>query len=645
MSRSASRLGRHIYRPRLETLEDRQLPAVNFAAAFRLGAPPSDLNGSAGGHDIVTDSAANLYVTGSFAGNLDADPANIHIDNSDLLTSIGGGDGFVAKYGSDGSFQWARRFGSGAGADDNPTQIAVDGSGNLYIAGTCADGADFGGLSVPTGGYFVTKLDAAGNFLWVRATQNAPMIGAISLAVSTTGQLYTGHQDSTTGQDFIIDRLNPADGGLIWTTGAMGSTYNDAVRGVSVDSTGNVYACGVFSGSVDFDPGPGTYTLSGGGRASQPAISTFVLKLTSSGTFGWAKVFTGSNWDAVGSQAITLDSSGAVYVAGSFDGQATFGSGKGAIKLTSFSTLASDVFVAKLDSSGNTVWAKQLSGSGEGAIAYDLTVDANNVYTTGFFSSTTDFNPGSGVANITCAGGRDAFVSVLTRAGNYVWAGALAGPGGDQGNGIAVDGFGNIYTTGSFSGTADFDPSAATYPLTITGNGGNGFISKLAQTNALRAADGSPPKVIATTAISQAQASQLLSAALLRWRQVGVDITALRGVTVQVTDLPGNLLGLQGGNIIYIDSTAAGHGWFIDPTPMDDTEFRLPGSQGEQGKMDLLSVVMHEMGHVLGRGHSSSGLMAETLAVGTRTAPKWLADASFLQELLHPTKLTYGIEM
>src|SRR5215218_1861204 len=62
---------------------------------------------------------------------------------------------------------------------------------------------------------------------------------------------------------------------------------------------------------------------------------------------------------------------------------------------------------------------------------------------------------------------------------------------------------------------------------------------------------------------------------------------------------------------------AAGHGWFVDPTPRSDAEFRRPGDQGEQGKMDLLTVVVHELGHVLGKEHGD-GAMAETLAVGTR---------------------------
>ena len=66
---------------------------------------------------------------------------------------------------------------------------------------------------------------------------------------------------------------------------------------------------------------------------------------------------------------------------------------------------------------------------------------------------------------------------------------------------------------------------------------------------------------------------------------------------------------------------AAGWGWFVDPTPGDDSEFTTPGNLGEQNRMDLLSVVMHEMGHVLGFEHSETGVMSETLAAGVRAMP------------------------
>jgi len=86
---------------------------------------------------------------------------------------------------------------------------------------------------------------------------------------------------------------------------------------------------------------------------------------------------------------------------------------------------------------------------------------------------------------------------------------------------------------------------------------------------------------------------------------------------VRITDLGGTTLGMVSGNTIYLDDNAVGWSWFVDATPWDDSEFTTPGDQREQGRMDLLSVVMHEMGHRLGFEHTEDSVMAAALAPGT----------------------------
>src|SRR5262249_23479689 len=76
---------------------------------------------------------------------------------------------------------------------------------------------------------------------------------------------------------------------------------------------------------------------------------------------------------------------------------------------------------------------------------------------------------------------------------------------------------------------------------------------------------------------------------------------------------------------------AAGWGWFVDRTPRDDSEFTTPGDQGEQNHMDLLTVLMHEMGHVLGLDHDADGVMQETLTAGTRRDPEPLSEEALHQ--------------
>ncbi len=84
------------------------------------------------------------------------------------------------------------------------------------------------------------------------------------------------------------------------------------------------------------------------------------------------------------------------------------------------------------------------------------------------------------------------------------------------------------------------------------------------------------------------------------------------------------------GHTIWLDDNAAGWGWFVDPTPGDDSEFTTPGDQGEQDAMDLLTALAHEIGHLLGQDHADDGVMAETLMAGTRRMPPVSTDADWL---------------
>src|SRR5262249_1240061 len=108
----------------------------------------------------------------------------------------------------------------------------------------------------------------------------------------------------------------------------------------------------------------------------------------------------------------------------------------------------------------------------------------------------------------------------------------------------------------------------------------------------------------------------VLAEAIARWTATGLTgarLALLDRVNVQIANLGGATLGLAAGNTIWLDDNAAGWGWFVDPTPSDDSEFLLKGDQGEQGRMDLLTALAHEIGHLLGYDHDDGGTMAETL--------------------------------
>jgi hypothetical protein len=138
--------------------------------------------------------------------------------------------------------------------------------------------------------------------------------------------------------------------------------------------------------------------------------------------------------------------------------------------------------------------------------------------------------------------------------------------------------------------------------------------------------------------VTQAQLDPMVAAAVERWSQAfgGADIwSALQGV-VFVGDLKGQALAQTIGNVVIIDVSAAGHGWFIDPTPGDDAEYTGQSADGSlkasaaspaYGRMDLLSVLMHEIGHLLGFGHDATALGTVTAAT-LDTATRFTIDGS-----------------
>jgi hypothetical protein len=152
----------------------------------------------------------------------------------------------------------------------------------------------------------------------------------------------------------------------------------------------------------------------------------------------------------------------------------------------------------------------------------------------------------------------------------------------------------------------------------------------------LRAAAATPAPV--NVALRADQVQPLLAAALARWQAAGINTSGLYGTNVRIADLGGLTLGKAAGGVIWLDDNAAGWGWYVDATPRDDSEFTAPGNQGQRGRMDLLTVLEHEVGHLLGRGHEASGVMQETLDAGIRRTvgptpgqdPGWLGAAQSL---------------
>jgi hypothetical protein len=499
---------------------------------------------------MVVDAAGNIYTTGHFSVTADFDPS---VGTSNL-TSAGGLDVFVTKQNSQGELLWAVR--AGGTQDIQATSIAVDATGNVYVTGYFSGTADFDprptdvlNLTAVAGDVFVWKLSPAGAVVWAKRAGGSGFDSGSSLAIDSAGDVYVTGQFIGTAEfndggisstlisdgaaaDVFVWKMTSA--GVIQVIVRLGGTGTDRSGDIGFDSAGSLYVTGDFQGTADFDPSAGT-------SANLTAVGShdvFVVKLRNF-VVQWAKRAGGSSFD--NGTSIDFDSSGNVYVTGNFQGPADFTSNGNPVTLTSAGQ--DEVFVWKLDSAGAGVWAKSAGSSG-GDVGRSVVVDSSgNVYVTGAFRGTADFDPDGSSANLTAVGSIDVFVWKLSTAGALVWARQARASGFSDGTSIDVDSSGNVYVAGSFTGTADFDPNENVSNLTSAGSE-DAFVWKLTSAGAVAVTSAPAPVTPNPTTVAAALVSAPASVSYraankgvtLRWRAVegatSYVVTTTRGAQV-----------------------------------------------------------------------------------------------------------------
>lgn len=371
---------------------------------------------------IITDTAGNIYATGYFTGTVDFDPGP---GVTSITATFSVSTGFVMKMDDNGDLVWVKTFGSGNPVDSK--SIALDNAGNIYVAGMFQSITDFDpGVGVFTmnalagSDGFVLKLNSAGDFSWAKAISS----GATGIAQS-----------------------------------------------VATDKIGNVYIAGSFQGTADMDPDT---TVSFNITASGNDL--FITKLDTAGIFVWAKSV-GSAGNSIDNNHIAVDSIGNVYAAGRFLITADFNPGAAVNNLTSAGN--QDIYLLKLDASGNYSFAKSM-GAANNDYANSIALDpSGNILFTGKFQNTFDFDPSAGSAVLT-ATTWDVFICKFDNAGNFTWVKQLSGVGNAYGTAITSDVDGNVYTMGNFEGNLDVNPGAASLTLVAASSGyADGFVSKL----------------------------------------------------------------------------------------------------------------------------------------------------------------------
>jgi len=351
------------------------------------------------GFDIAIDSEQNTYITGKLSGSAIFGSDTLWANNNDL---------FVAKMNAFGYWEWAISAGGNNGSDYG-YGITVDNIGNIFVTGSFFDTAYFGSITLVANNHeqdiFVAKVDNDGNWLWaVKAGGGGQGEKGKEIKVDNEGNCYvTGiyqgtadfgtHTISYYGYTDIFTAKIDANGNWLWATGAGGNGY-DCGNSIAIDEAGNSYVTGFFRETATF----GSYSLTTSGYDE-----IFVAKMDVNGNWLWASKAGGSNSDM--GEAITIDDACNSYVTGYFEETAFFGYDS----LTSSGGM--DIFVTKIDTEGNWLWASKAGGSNSD-MGEAITIDAaGNSYLTGWFRETAEFGSNS----ITSSGYDDIFVAKLER--------------------------------------------------------------------------------------------------------------------------------------------------------------------------------------------------------------------------------------
>jgi hypothetical protein len=390
---------------------------------------------------IAVDGTGNIFVAGRYTGTAT-------FGGADLNSNAGSADIFVAKYNASGIHQWTQSYGNANPDGDNGVAIAVDGSGNLYLAGNFYNSLTLGATTLVSAGgsdIFVAQLNSLGAPTWAKRFGNngTDRVNAMALtgtslwiagAYQTSINFGGGALPSGGSSDGYVARLATANGAHSYSK-RYGSTGGDTVTAIAVDTAGNAYVAGNFTGMVNFGLAA---------AVSKGSTDVFVLKLGSTGTTVWQKAFGGTSNDAA--NGINVDPARQPTVVGTFKQSVDFGSG------TPVASVGTDAFVVAYTTGGIYRWSHALSGNDTDR-AHDVVFDGtSNPVIIGDFTGTIDF--GTGPQSSAASSTSLFWVRYNVTSGAFQAGAAYGSPGSVTPN-AAARYTNTTIITGSFTGSAN----------------------------------------------------------------------------------------------------------------------------------------------------------------------------------------------
>lgn len=410
---------------------------------------------------IAVDHQNAVVASGYFGSVTDFDPS----DGTNIYTAFDVADAFVVKFSANGGFQWARQIG---GTNiDRSYGVGCDENGNVYVSGYFNGACQFDSedqseeiVSVGATDGFVTKFSADGNYIWTKTFGSVSADGSMSIAVQSDGAFAVAgycngvvdfdpgapvYEEGESGRSSFFVSYFDANGDFQWAH-AYGNQYQTIGRDVVIDPDGNVIVTGYITGTVEV----GLFTI-----GESTAQHSFLVKLDENGNELWAVFFEGYLGDE--GYDVDCDTQGNIYLAGEYHGTNDFDPAPNTTNALK-SRGSDDLYVVSLDANGDFRWVRSAGGD-----MYEsgqmLTVDSmGNIFVGGFsFSTNNSFDPGNGDLK-SSQGDNDVFANVYNASGVFGWNTMFGGNYADWPGGMVCDSSGNLYISGCFQGTVDFDP-------------------------------------------------------------------------------------------------------------------------------------------------------------------------------------------
>lgn len=335
---------------------------------------------------------------------------------------------------------------------DGASRVESDRNGNFYLHPKYSGGSSE-----------LSQLDpVTGHKRWSLPTRGASVTAVVPLP---DGSLLVGGDGvgtlglgsftfNTMGNSVVYIARVSAAPTVDWVRNAGGATAHASAESVAVDPAGNRYVTGWYRGDANFAGHPQ--------KSVQSSTDGFLAKYDKAGTLQWVRSFGGKDFDV--GRSVAVDRSGNCYVAGEFNGTATF------TTTNVVSKGNEDLFLAKYSSGGTLQWVRPMGGAGEEFMG-DLVVDAGaNCYLTGAFAQTAEFRSD---VTLTSRGSWDVFLAKYSSAGTLQWVQQAGGTADDRGYGVTADATGNLFVTGFYTTYATFGT------FDVTGYGGHDiFLAK-----------------------------------------------------------------------------------------------------------------------------------------------------------------------